>query len=292
MRWKTFFAAVGSCVLGLSVSAAAAETVVTFENGTEGWTGAEIVPGFGNPAPSLHTMSNYTFITAISNSINATFLGDYTQWTAVRLGLDVNTHSIENGMPLEIELRDYDNPPPGYSYVSVWYKLGILDPTYVGWHTWSVTIADTSTAALPPGWYGTGAYTLDPFEVHLPADRTFASVLAGVDRVVLTTDIGIFYGEAFHDVSLDNIFIQSAGPGDVNFDAVVDIFDVNFVSAHWSLTGPDADANGDGMVDILDINLISAHWTAAGGVEAAVPEPSTLVLAALVLAGALVRITK
>ncbi len=68
-------------------------------------------------------------------------------------------------------------------------------------------------------------------------------------------------------------------PGDVNGDHVVDIFDINFVSAHWGQSGPDGDANGDMSVDIFDINLISANWTGSGG-SSAVPEPSTLALAA------------
>jgi hypothetical protein len=68
-----------------------------------------------------------------------------------------------------------------------------------------------------------------------------------------------------------------ANLGDVNFDGVVDIFDVNLVSAHWGEAGPTADANGDGTVDIFDVNLISAHWTPSGA--SAVPEPSTISMA-------------
>lgn len=68
-------------------------------------------------------------------------------------------------------------------------------------------------------------------------------------------------------------------PGDVNFDGVVNIFDINLVSANWGGTGPTGDANKDGTVNIFDINLVSANWTPTGG--AAVPEPSTIVLLAL-----------
>ncbi len=57
----------------------------------------------------------------------------------------------------------------------------------------------------------------------------------------------------------------------MNFDGVVDIFDVNLVSAHWGESGPVADANADMMVDIFDINLISANWTSGGGAR---PYPS------------------
>jgi hypothetical protein len=72
--------------------------------------------------------------------------------------------------------------------------------------------------------------------------------------------------------------------GDVNFDGVVDIFDINFVSSNWNTAGPDGDANGDKVVDIFDINLISSHWNqmAAGSATGtAVPEPASWLLMSL-----------
>jgi PEP-CTERM motif/Dockerin type I domain len=76
-------------------------------------------------------------------------------------------------------------------------------------------------------------------------------------------------------------------PGDVNFDGVVNIFDINLVSANWNGPGPAGDANFDGIVNIFDINLISANW-GAGSSALAVPEPSSFVLLMLGL-GATVR---
>lgn len=80
-------------------------------------------------------------------------------------------------------------------------------------------------------------------------------------------------------------------PGDVNFDGVVNIFDVNFVSTHWGESGPKGDANGDGVVDIFDVNLISANWTAEHG-SAAVPEPSTVALALIAVTGWLATVVR
>lgn len=75
------------------------------------------------------------------------------------------------------------------------------------------------------------------------------------------------------------------GPGDVNFDGLVNIFDINLISSHWNEAGPTADANHDGIVNIFDINLVSSNWTAGG--TTAVPEPSTFaLLAAAGIAGA------
>jgi hypothetical protein len=67
--------------------------------------------------------------------------------------------------------------------------------------------------------------------------------------------------------------------GDINLDGVVNIFDIDEVSAYWGSAGPQGDANGDGIVDIFDINLISANWGAmdSGGAQA-VPEPASIVL--------------
>ena len=80
--------------------------------------------------------------------------------------------------------------------------------------------------------------------------------------------------------------------GDVNGDLKVDIFDINFVSAHWGEMGPAGDSNHDGLVDIFDVNQISANWNndyGSGGATTAVPEPGGLVLGvcalALLLAG-------
>lgn len=201
-----------------AVSARAA--LVTFDNGNEGWDGPQgpggstfIDAAFGNPAPSLHTVFNDFGIT-FSTATNADFVGDYTQAPAVTLGLDVNTLFLnffgqDVTRDFMVELRDYDNPPAGYPWVSVWYVLGTLDAADTGWHSWSVTIGDTSATGLPPGWGGYGAEDPDTFEPILPADRTFTSVLAGVDELAFGTLIpGFFFGFTDHDVVVDNIGIQ------------------------------------------------------------------------------------
>jgi hypothetical protein len=64
---------------------------------------------------------------------------------------------------------------------------------------------------------------------------------------------------------------------DVNADGVVNIFDINWISAHWDETGPEGDANGDGTVNIFDVNLVSDNWTPTASATA-VPEPATIAL--------------
>lgn len=230
MGWKHVLA--GALTMALAFEAdvclAVEPTTVTFENGGEGWDGpqglggsTEIDANFGNSAPSLHTIFNDFGIT-FSTATNEAFLGDYTALPAVQLGLDVNTQFLnffgqDVSRDFVIELRDFDNPSGGYPWTSVWYNLGTLTAADPGWHTWSVTISDTSSEALPPGWGGYGAEDPVTFEPMLPPDRTFASVLAGVDEVAFTTLVpGFFFGFTDHDVAVDNLFVKAVPePGSV-----------------------------------------------------------------------------
>lgn len=59
--------------------------------------------------------------------------------------------------------------------------------------------------------------------------------------------------------------------GDVNFDNLVNILDVNRIASNWSGHGI-GDANADGVVNIFDVNMVSGNWKAS---SIAVPEPST-----------------
>jgi hypothetical protein len=75
-------------------------------------------------------------------------------------------------------------------------------------------------------------------------------------------------------------------PGDANEDAKVDINDLTKVLASYNGTGKlwgDGDFNNDGKVDINDLTIVLAHYnqtyaSSAAGM-AAVPEPSTVLLA-------------
>jgi hypothetical protein len=81
--------------------------------------------------------------------------------------------------------------------------------------------------------------------------------------------------------------------GDVNHDGVVNGLDIALVASNWLATGSNpADANNDGVVNGLDISLIASNWLrtdgGAGGGSgsgAAVPEPSTAMLALIAAIG-------
>jgi len=87
-------------------------------------------------------------------------------------------------------------------------------------------------------------------------------------------------------------FPASTLPGDVNNDGIVSGPDIGLIASNWLHTGfaTTGDANHDGLVNAQDIALIASNWlhtgpTLGGGSGAAVPEPSTFVLAGLGLLG-------
>jgi PEP-CTERM motif len=223
---KQFLSAVA--LVGLAALAASAlpaqamqPATVTFADGTEGWAGPSgaggrswLAPFQGQQRPAYRTRFS-DFGISFTNSSNSDFVGDYTVLPALEIGLDVKTLALSFfGAPatrdLIVELRDYDNAPDGLPWVSVWARLGTLDPNQSDWTTLSVTIADTSATALPAGWGGYGAEDPVTYEPTLPAGRSFASVLAGVDEIAFTTFVpGYFYGETAFDVVVDNLFVRA-----------------------------------------------------------------------------------
>jgi hypothetical protein len=131
-----------------------------------------------------------------------------------------------------------------------------------------VTIDDPSMIELPTGWGGYGAEDPDTFEPILPENRTFTDVLAGADAIVFTTfQPGFFFSEAFFQMRLDNITIETTGgetiPGDVDGDGVVDTNDLLLLLADWGdCTGEcPADFDGNGVVDTDDLLVLLANWS-------------------------------
>lgn len=77
--------------------------------------------------------------------------------------------------------------------------------------------------------------------------------------------------------------------GDFNLDGKVDNGDLNILSGNWAQPGGWGDANGDGSAttDNGDLNALLGSW--GFGVTAAVPEPTTLLIATLCLGTVSVR---
>ena len=84
-------------------------------------------------------------------------------------------------------------------------------------------------------------------------------------------------------------------PGDADGDGDVDLLDLDILGANFG-AGPGAvggasigDFDGDGEVGLLDLDILGANFGFGVDPSAAVPEPSTLLLGALALAGLAAR---
>ena len=92
-----------------------------------------------------------------------------------------------------------------------------------------------------------------------------------------SADLSVYRSQIYHTLAL---------PGDPNFDGIVNNQDLGLIASHWMETGNiQGDTNGDHIVNAQDIAIVASNWfqTSGGGAGsgAALPEPSTLILAAL-----------
>jgi len=214
---------VTACLAALASALAAAPALagvtVNFESGSAGWSvngNENINPVGGNPGAFLDHYQFDTFGIQIRNDTNPDFIGDYTARGPITMSVDVKVDVIAFfGSPVSrdliIEFVDYDNPPAFYPYVSVWAHVGTLQPTQP-WTSYSINIDNPGSVTLPAGWGGTGDEDPVTFEPRLPPNRTFASVMAGVDEVRFTTYVpGFFYGGTEFGLGVDNVSLQEQG---------------------------------------------------------------------------------
>lgn len=180
-----------------------------------------------------------------------------------------------NGNPLQVR-ADLDLPNAGVNLENVVYDGfgNIISSTAVSSNITATLNGETGKydASLAMNLDATARTLLGNFAVSLKigqAKNVFDELAEDTGRIIA-------------DAAL------SLKEGDVNNDGIVNIFDINLVSGNWSpKADPDfyaGDANNDGLVNIFDINLISSNWSLTQpppGAAAAVPEPSTLVLATL-----------
>jgi Ca2+-binding RTX toxin-like protein len=227
------------CVIAGAVTTAWAlePTIVTFDNGTEGWEpggdDAAIAPDGGNPGSYWNVRSwdpaNESVVlkgwSEITNDSNYDFIGDYTAKGPVRLSVDVAVTDytyywfgswVEEYRQVVFEFIDYDDPytdpDTGYSwpYTSVSFPAGYLPARDTGYKTFTVDIPDPSSTELPAGWFGAGGPDdPDTYMPSLPPGRTFADVMAGVDEIKIhNIEPGYYYDFGFvYDLDFDNISI-------------------------------------------------------------------------------------
>lgn len=202
----------------------ASASITTFDNGaTNGWgvffanngtQGDFIEQTGGQPGAHLRFTMQEMFGVSLINTTNSAVLGDYGKFTnGVTIGLDVKADLIkqsDTGFDRErnliLELIDLNPEGSAYPWVSVWTNLGVIAGD-IDWQRLETTIVNPLATALPAGWGGTGAEN-EFNEPILPANRTFASVLASVDRIRFTTfEPGYNYGFTDFVIRYDNISV-------------------------------------------------------------------------------------
>jgi hypothetical protein len=229
-----------------------------------------------------------------------------------------NADLWEGNLSASISYDEHGAPPlPGYT--EVWTGTGSTgipddptDPLGASWPVWGSTKSATSDWIDTGGYYpASGNHTLyaisGPLTV-VPGDVNRDGVVNDLDTSLLASHwlqsgVGI-PGDANGDGKVNGLdfsmiasnWLKNAGggtvratvvPGDVNHDGVVNGLDINLLASNWMQTGTGVagDANGDGIVNGLDISLIASNWLQpyGGGASgaAAVPEPSSVILAAL-----------
>ena len=217
--------------LTFNAAAAVLPSKVDFSHGMQDWEGggaaAAISSGIdsslGNGTPSYHVQGDSNDFSLMS--AGPAFSGNYTATKSFQFSLDITVAELaigrSGGVPLTqdliLEFRDYDKPSQQERYSSVWYKLGAIGADMPATQHFSVTVTDTSSNLLPPGWHGYGDLGPDGQD-QLPYAQTFRRLLSDVDRIVVSTAVpGYVYGAVqYYDVSVDNIALAVPEPGNVS----------------------------------------------------------------------------
>ena len=121
-------------------------------------------------------------------------------------------------------------------------------------------------------------------------------LLDGYDlEFVITGDSSFSPGSWYQDqlFYLQVVNAPTYDVADLNEDTFVGELDFDILENHWAWTTATAsqgNINEDGYVDAADVGIMFENWT--GDSSGAVPEPSSLVLAALVLCVVMVSRTR
>lgn len=208
---RALLAAIGMAGLVALGSVAAQTTVVTFDDGDEGWTGnATIEAEGGNPGANAHFLVE-AFGMELRNDSNPAFIGDLTGSDTASVGVDLKVDSIvfdgnEVSRNLIVEFRSSALAADGYPYASVWTNLGKIQAG-PDWGSYMVKFAP-GDVNLPAGWGGYGAEDPVTYEPVLPPGVTFADVMANTDELAFTTiQPGYMYGFTTFDARMDNLRI-------------------------------------------------------------------------------------
>ena len=112
-----------------------------------------------------------------------------------------------------------------------------------------------------------------------------------VPNVRTTATINSTWDTASEWVESQDVNVKVLGantfPGDANYDGVVNINDLSKVLTNYDKTGKawaDGDFNFDGTVNVSDLSIVLTNYDKTAGASLVpVPEPSTLVLLAVLM---------
>lgn len=207
------------CAVATGVRGAETTTVGFDDGDNMGFSGNALFEATdGNPGGAARHVGDLFFNDLRTGGTgepeNPGFLGSYSAALSVTFSVDVRTNLLTDfiGNPIVrsigISLEDRDiMGPSGPS--GVFFEMGLVGESInPDWTTYSVTIDDPTSDALPAGWIGFGDEDPATFEPVLPDGATFATVLASVDEFRVTGAVpGFFYTNAFWDVQIDNITV-------------------------------------------------------------------------------------
>ena len=216
-RWTFGIAPVLMTCIVATTSTAQNSAHVGFDAGNEGWllNGSSQIPDQGgNPGEYIvYPAPVETWGVTLRTTSNPAFVGDFGFKGDVRIEVDVFVNFITffgAPVPRELLLILHDDDVSGNdTNAGVWTRLGTLDGAGMPWTTLSADITDVHGADLPAGWNGIGDMDPVTLQPSLPTGSTWASVLAGIDRVEITTfEPGFLYAFTQFWVGFDNVSIQ------------------------------------------------------------------------------------
>jgi fibronectin-binding autotransporter adhesin len=207
-------------------------------------------------------------------------------------GAQIDTLGATETMTVPLQ-HSGTNPDGGMTKLGTGTLICTAANTYTGWtRVGAGTLSLTQTCL-----YDAGSVRVDPGTTHAVLNLNTSGgndtirflFLGGVPQAA-----GAYYAaNSGGYITGNGTLTVSSQPllGDANADGTVDGTDLNTVLSNYNLaTGMDwwhGDCNLDGSVDGTDLNNVLSNYNQVASVGAAVPEPSTLLLAAAGLAGLL-----
>ena len=187
------------------------------------------------------------------------------------------------------EVRIYENALPAlatggvnlYAVTSSWDSGNV---------TYSQSVASTGTAFYDPNnldlYTDVDVTSLVQAWINDPSSNFGFSLRSDAEDTANSAK----YFEGLYGVTAPQLIITLPGPGDANGDGTVNGADLNIVLSNYNKTGmtwAQGDFDGNGTVNGADLNTVLSNYNQFLGVSTAVPEASSLLLAAAGLTGLL-----